>query len=253
MDKRFILSRLVAHITDFGSNINKTGFVSELKSVISEFLQYDIDVKRLGEIRERVEDSRQLSAKLDDISVVYSAFKEYLADNDFKNWYEHNTVAHKVAGYRAVVISLKAGIVNGKYIPSGDMTDDQMFALADLADAYSLGEIRATHHQNLVLGDVKIADLYALWQELSKLHLARANIGTLTDMTVCPGFDYCALANATTHNIAQSIEEQFQDLDYLYDLGDICLNMSGCMNACAHHHVGDIGILGVDKKGEHWY
>lgn len=157
-------------------------------------------------------------------------------------------MAHKVAGYRAVVISLKAGIINGKYVPSGDMTDDQMFALADLADAYSLGEIRATHHQNLVLGDVKIADLYALWQELSKLHLARANIGTLTDMTVCPGFDYCALANATTHNIAQSIEEQFQDLDYLYDLGDIRLNMSGCMNACAHHHVGDIGILGVDKK-----
>lgn len=179
--------------------------------------------------------------------------QEYLVDDNFKNWYEHNTVAHKVAGYRAVVISLKSGIINGKYVPSGDMTDDQMFALADLADAYSLGEIRATHHQNLVLGDVKIADLYALWQELSKLHLARANIGTLTDMTVCPGFDYCALANATTHNIAQSIEEQFQDLDYLYDLGDIRLNMSGCMNACAHHHVGDIGILGVDKKGEHWY
>ncbi len=190
--------------------------------------------------------------KIDPLA-AQNQLKEYLADNDFKNWYEHNTVAHKVAGYRAVVISLKAGIVNGKYIPSGDMTDDQMFALADLADAYSLGEIRATHHQNLVLGDVKIADLYALWQELSKLHLARANIGTLTDMTVCPGFDYCALANATTHNIAQSIEEQFQDLDYLYDLGDICLNMSGCMNACAHHHVGDIGILGVDKKGEHWY
>lgn len=190
--------------------------------------------------------------KIDPLA-AQNQLKEYLVDNDFKNWYEHNTVAHKVAGYRAVVISLKAGIVNGKYIPSGDMTDDQMFALADLADAYSLGEIRATHHQNLVLGDVKIADLYALWQELSKLHLARANIGTLTDMTVCPGFDYCALANATTHNIAQSIEEQFQDLDYLYDLGDICLNMSGCMNACAHHHVGDIGILGVDKKGEHWY
>lgn len=190
--------------------------------------------------------------KIDPLA-AQNQLQEYLVDDNFKNWYEHNTVAHKVAGYRAVVISLKSGIINGKYVPSGDMTDDQMFALADLADAYSLGEIRATHHQNLVLGDVKIADLYALWQELSKLHLARANIGTLTDMTVCPGFDYCALANATTHNIAQSIEEQFQDLDYLYDLGDIRLNMSGCMNACAHHHVGDIGILGVDKKGEHWY
>ncbi|MDO4441191.1 MAG: nitrite/sulfite reductase [Moraxella sp.] len=188
-----------------------------------------------------------------DALAAQAKLQEYLADDDFNKWYEHNTVAHKVAGYRAVVISLKAGIVDGKYIPSGDMTDSQMFALADLADEYSLGEIRATHHQNLVLGDVKITDLYALWQKLSALNLARANIGTLTDMTVCPGFDYCALANATTHNIAASIEEKFQDLDYLYDLGDIRLNMSGCMNACAHHHVGDIGILGVDKKGEHWY
>ncbi len=177
----------------------------------------------------------------------------YLSDEAFKNWYEHNTVAHKVNGYRAVVISLKAGVVDGEYVPAGDVTDAQMFALADLADEYSLGEIRATHHQNLVLGDVKISDLYALWQKLTVLNLARANIGTLTDMIVCPGFDYCALANATTHNIAESIEKQFADLDYLYDLGDIRLNMSGCMNACAHHHVGDIGILGVDKKGEHWY
>lgn len=182
-----------------------------------------------------------------------SELQQALADVDFKNWYEHNTVAHKVAGYRAVIISLKAGVVNDRYVPAGDVTDAQMFAVADLADAYSLGEIRATHQQNLVLGDVKVSDLYALWQKLSELKLARANIGTLTDMIVCPGFDYCALANATTHNIAESIEKQFNDLDYLYDLGEIRLNMSGCMNACAHHHVGDIGILGVDKKGEHWY
>ncbi len=182
-----------------------------------------------------------------------SKLEEFFGDIDFKNWYEHNTVAHKVNGYRAAVISLKAGVVGDAYVPAGDITDQQMFALADLADEYSLGEIRATHHQNLVLGDVKITDLYALWQKLVDLKLARANIGTLTDMIVCPGFDYCALANATTHNIAESIEKQFNDLDYLYDLGDIRLNMSGCMNACAHHHVGDIGILGVDKKGEHWY
>lgn len=182
-----------------------------------------------------------------------SKLDEFFGDINFKNWYEHNTVAHKVNGYRAAVISLKAGVVGDAYVPAGDITDQQMFALADLADEYSLGEIRATHHQNLVLGDVKITDLYALWQKLVDLKLARANIGTLTDMIVCPGFDYCALANATTHNIAESIEKQFNDLDYLYDLGDIRLNMSGCMNACAHHHVGDIGILGVDKKGEHWY
>ena len=182
-----------------------------------------------------------------------SKLEEFFGDINFKNWYEHNTVAHKVNGYRAAVISLKAGVVGDTYVPAGDITDQQMFALADLADEYSLGEIRATHHQNLVLSDVKITDLYALWQKLVDLKLARANIGTLTDMIVCPGFDYCALANATTHNIAESIEKQFNDLDYLYDLGDIRLNMSGCMNACGHHHVGDIGILGVDKKGEHWY
>lgn len=188
-----------------------------------------------------------------DLLEAQSKLEEFFGDINFKNWYEHNTVAHKVNGYRAAVISLKAGVVGDTYVPAGDITDQQMFALADLADEYSLGEIRATHHQNLVLGDVKITDLYALWQKLVGLNLARANIGTLTDMIVCPGFDYCALANATTHNIAESIEKQFNDLDYLYDLGDIRLNMSGCMNACAHHHVGDIGILGVDKKGEHWY
>ncbi len=180
------------------------------------------------------------------------------ADKDFANWYQHNTVSHKVAGYKAVVISLKAGILaqedgTQKYIPAGDMTSGQMYALADLADVYSFSEIRVTHHQNVILADVSITELYELWQKLAKLKLARPNIGTLTDMIVCQGFDYCALANATTHNIAESIERKFDDLDYLYDLGEIRLNMSGCMNACTHHHVGDIGILGVDKKGEHWY
>lgn len=172
---------------------------------------------------------------------------------DFANWYRQNTVAHKVVGYRAVVISLKAGLVDGAYVPSGDVNDVQMDALADLADKYSFGELRGTYQQNLVFADVQISHLYALWQQLDALNLARANINTLTDMIVCPGWDYCSLANATTHNIAEQIEKQFNDLDYLYDLGDIRLNMSGCMNACAHHHVGDIGILGVDKKGEHWY
>ncbi|WP_230659552.1 nitrite/sulfite reductase [Psychrobacter sp. I-STPA10] len=179
--------------------------------------------------------------------------KQLDANKAFADWYAHNTVAHKITGYRAAIISLKAGVVNGKYVPAGDVNAEQMDALADLADAYSFGEIRATHQQNLVFADVKMTDLYTLWQALTELKLARANIGTLTDMIVCPGFDYCSLANATTHNIAEQIENQFDNLDYLYDLGEIQLNMSGCMNACAHHHVGDIGILGVDKKGEHWY
>lgn len=175
------------------------------------------------------------------------------ADKDFANWYTQNTVAHKIGGYRAVVISLKAGLVDGKYVPSGDVTDAQMDALADLSDKYSFGELRGTYQQNLVFADVQIAHLYELWQQLVTLNLARPNINTLTDMIVCPGWDYCSLANATTYNIAEMIEKQFSDLDYLYDLGDIRLNMSGCINACAHHHTGDIGILGVDKKGENWY
>lgn len=175
------------------------------------------------------------------------------SDKDFANWYHQNTVAHKIAGYRAVVISLKAGLVNGKYVPSGDVTDVQMDALADLSDKYSFGELRGTYQQNLVFADVQMRHLYELWQQLAALDLARPNINTLTDMIVCPGWDYCSLANATTYNIAEMIEKQFSDLDYLYDLGDIRLNMSGCINACAHHHTGDIGILGVDKKGENWY
>ncbi|WP_350558223.1 nitrite/sulfite reductase [Psychrobacter sp. CAL346-MNA-CIBAN-0220] len=185
---------------------------------------------------------------------VQSELQQLLTSNqDFANWYTQNTVAHKVAGYRAVVISLKAGLVDGKYVPSGDVNEAQMDALADLSDRYSFGELRGTYQQNLVFADVEISHLYELWQQLAELNLARANINTLTDMIVCPGWDFCSLANATTHNIAEQIEKQFDDLDYLYDLGDIRLNMSGCMNACAHHHVGDIGILGVDKKGEHWY
>ncbi|PNK59579.1 nitrite/sulfite reductase [Psychrobacter sp. FDAARGOS_221] len=182
-----------------------------------------------------------------------SQLKKQFENKAFADWYARNTVPHKVAGYRAVIASLKAGLVDGKYVPAGDVTDEQLDRLADLADQYSFGEIRGTHQQNLVFADVKQTDLYALWEALTEIDLARPNIGTLTDMIVCPGFDLCSLANATTFNIAEQIEKHFDDLDYLYDLGEIRLNMSGCVNACAHHHVADIGILGVDKKGEHWY
>lgn len=171
----------------------------------------------------------------------------------FNAWYEKNTIAHKIVGYRIVIVSLKAGNIDGVYHQAGDLSSRQMRAVADIAKQFSFGEIRVTHHQNMVLSDVAITDLVAVFKALSSQNLARANIGTITDMIVCPGFDYCALANATTHNIAAAIDKTFANLDYLYDLGDIRLNMSGCMNACAHHHVGDIGILGVDKKGEHWY
>jgi sulfite reductase (NADPH) hemoprotein beta-component len=172
-----------------------------------------------------------------------------LAENDdFRVWYERNTVEHKVPGYRIVVVSLKP------YLKApGDITDVQMDTVADLADSFSFGEIRATHHQNLVLADVKQGDLLQVWKILNANNLARPNIGTLTDMIVCPGFDFCGLANAHTLNIAEQINEKFEQVDYLHDVGTIRLNMSGCINACAHHHVGHIGILGVDKKGEDWY
>jgi len=167
---------------------------------------------------------------------------------EFQAWYRYNTREHRVSGYRAAFVSLKK---HGE-IP-GDMSSRQMEAVAALADRVSFGMVRVTHNQNLLLGDVRQSDLYAVWLELRQLGLAMPNIGTLTDMIACPGLDFCSLANAGTLNVAKQIQEQFDDLDYLYDLGDIEIKMSGCMNACGHHHVGHIGILGVDKHGEEWY
>jgi sulfite reductase (NADPH) hemoprotein beta-component len=167
---------------------------------------------------------------------------------DFIAWYRHNTRAHKVGGYRVVFISLKK---HGE--APGDMTDAQMDALADLADRHSFGEVRVTHDQNLVLADVPQHALRTLHAALVPVGLATPNIGTLTDMICCPGLDFCSLANAGSIGIARQIHAQFDDLDYLYDLGEIQVKMSGCMNACGHHHVGHIGILGVDKRGEEWY
>jgi sulfite reductase (NADPH) hemoprotein beta-component len=135
----------------------------------------------------------------------------------------------------------------------GDITSEQLEAVADLADEYSLGEVRSTHTQNLLLADVKQAELFELWQKLDAQQLATPNINTLTDIICCPGLDYCGLANATSIPLSKQIAERFDDLDYLYDLGDIKIKFSGCMNGCAHQSVGHIGILGVDKKGEEWY
>ena len=167
---------------------------------------------------------------------------------EFQAWYRYNTREHKVPGYRAVFVSLKRHGEN-----PGDITSDQMDAVAALADRFSFGMIRVSHNQNLLLGDVRQDDLPLVWQELRGLGLAMPNIGTLTDMIACPGLDFCSLANAGTLNVAKQIQQRFDDLDYLYDLGDIEIKMSGCMNACGHHHVGHIGILGVDKHGEEWY
>lgn len=166
----------------------------------------------------------------------------------FSNWAKRNLFPHRVAGYKAVVISLKA-----PGIAPGDATDQQMDLIADLAEQYSYGEIVVTHDQNLVLPNVKQGDLVALWEKLSEQNLATSNIGLLTDMICCPGLDFCSLANAGSIPIAKQINEKFDDIDYLHDIGDIKIKMSGCMNACGHHHVGHIGILGVRKKDEEFY
>ncbi|MFM8462141.1 MAG: nitrite/sulfite reductase [Polynucleobacter victoriensis] len=167
----------------------------------------------------------------------------------FARWLNRNVKDHQVPGYASVVLSLKP---HGTVAP-GDVTTAQMLAIADLADKYSFGEIRATHEQNLVLADVQQSQLYALWQEAKQQGLVLPNIGYLTDIIACPGGDFCSLANAKSIPIANDIQKRFDDLDYLHDLGDISLNISGCMNSCGHHHVGNIGILGVDKDGQEWY
>ena len=170
------------------------------------------------------------------------------ADPIFDRWVRGNVVDHKVPGYAIVNVSLKAP---GR-VP-GDITAETMDAVADLADRYSFGEIRVNHRQNLVLVDVKQSELHELWQKLVALELATPNLGLLTDIICCPGLDYCALANARAIPIAQDIAHAFSDIDEIQRIGHFTINISGCMNACGHHHVGHIGILGVDKRGEEFF
>jgi sulfite reductase (NADPH) hemoprotein beta-component len=227
-----------------------------------------IVVKALGvaEFRRRVEEEwatlRESALKLDlaEVERVRAHFTppryQTLTDSDvsagresaFQAWIRYNTRPHKVPGYRVAFVSLKP---HGE--APGDMTCEQMERVAELADRYSFGFVRATHDQNLLLADVRQVDLHELWRALDAQRLATPNIGTLTDMICCPGLDFCSLANASSIPVAKQIQAHFDDLDYLYDLGPIEIKMSGCMNACGHHHVGHIGILGVDKHGEEWY
>ncbi|WP_151708240.1 nitrite/sulfite reductase [Acinetobacter junii] len=176
-------------------------------------------------------------------------FTALFAENPkFKQWYNVNTNAHKVKGYRIVTISLKrAGIA------PGDVTSEEMNLIADLADKYTFGEFRTTHEQNISLVDVPQKNLFELWQTLEQHNMARAHIGFITDIICCPGGDFCSLANAKSIPISEAITRRFEDLDTIYNLGELDLNISGCMNACGHHHVGNIGILGVDKKGAEFY
>ncbi|MCY4337828.1 MAG: nitrite/sulfite reductase [Gammaproteobacteria bacterium] len=174
--------------------------------------------------------------------------KRLVLQKDFNLWVQRNVKAHKAPGYRAVCVSLKH-----PDMAPGDATHTQMNYIAELADRFSHAEIRVTHDQNLALPHVRQSDLYPLWNALQKERLATPNIGLLTDMICCPGLDFCNLANAGSIDVASQINARFTELDYLHDIGDFQIKMSGCMNACGHHHVGHIGILGVDKKGEEFY
>ncbi|ENO89683.1 nitrite/sulfite reductase [Thauera linaloolentis] len=178
-----------------------------------------------------------------------AGYRAHLAqDKAFAAWARRNVRTHQVPGYASVVLSLKP-----YGVAPGDVTAEQFDAIADLADRYAFGEVRNTHEQNVLLASVREAGLFALWQQARELGLATPNIGLLTDIISCPGGDFCALANAKSIPIANAIQDRFSDLDHLYDLGELELNISGCMNACGHHHVGHIGILGVDKNGQEFY
>jgi sulfite reductase (NADPH) hemoprotein beta-component len=171
-----------------------------------------------------------------------------MMDPSFARWVAHNTAPHRHAGYRAVFVSLKAP----GQVP-GDLDAQRMEELAALADRYSISEIRTTHTQNLVLPHVRVDHLHVVWRLLRELSLATPNISHLTDMICCPGLDYCSLANARSIPVAEEINARFSELDEVHDIGELRINISGCMNACGHHHVGHIGILGVEKRGEEWY
>ncbi|MDQ3364159.1 MAG: nitrite/sulfite reductase [Myxococcota bacterium] len=169
-------------------------------------------------------------------------------DRELANWLKNNVFRHKVPGYSAVVISVKT-----PGVPPGDVSDTQLDSIAGVADRYSFGNVVVTHTQNLVLPDVKTSELPRLHAELVELDLGKANVGKLTDVITCPGLDYCDLANARSIPLSLEIAERFDRIDYLNDVGDVSIKISGCINACGHHHVGNIGILGIDKRGEEFY
>jgi len=183
------------------------------------------------------------------LAEVDAAYVQSLADSRaFSKWAERNVAGHKRAGYAAVTLSLKK-----TGVPPGDATAEQIDFIAELADRFSFGELRVSHEQNIILADVRKRDLFSLWQAAKSKGLATPNVGLLTNIICCPGGDFCSLANAKSIPIAEAIQRRFDDLDYLHDIGELDLNISGCMNSCGQHHIGHIGILGVDKQGAEWY
>lgn len=228
--------------------VRETGLAEIRKKVDAEWAlikhKLELSPERISEIQAQF---RPPNYQLD--AVQDTSYADKLANNaDFATWVKHNTAEHKIGGYRAAYISLKA-----PDSPPGDCTERQLDSIADLADQYSFGMVRVTHRQNLVLADIKQADLFDLWQKLDAINCATPNIGKATDMICCPGLDYCSLANAGSIGVAKEINETLDSMDYVHDLGDLKINISGCMNGCAHQSVGHIGILGVDKKGVEWY
>ncbi len=197
---------------------------------------------------ERIESrfTRPVYAKLPAEDTGYRS--KLTSDRPFATWSKRNVHPHKADGYAAVTLSLKK-----LGAAPGDITADQMDAVADLADRYSGGELRVSHEQNLVLADVRQSDLHALWKSLKALGLATPNIGLISNIIACPGGDFCSLANAKSLPVADAIQRRFEDMDFQFDIGELDLNISGCINSCGHHHVGHIGVLGVDKHGEEWY
>jgi sulfite reductase (NADPH) hemoprotein beta-component len=226
-------------------------FVDAVNAEFTKILEQDADGREhiipVSEL-ERVARHFEIPAGVRPATNGFDPHRTGPAPTAFLRWLERNVHAHKVPGYRAVTLSLKRV---GQ--APGDVTSSQMEAAATIADRYSLGELRVSHEQNLVLPWVREADLFSVWHAAKEAGFATPNIGLLTDMIACPGGDFCALANARSIPVAASITERFDDLDALYDLGNIDLHISGCMNSCGHHHTGHIGILGVDKDGAEWY
>jgi len=226
-------------------------FIDAVNNEFAKILESDLDGREhiipVSEL-ERVARHFETPAGVRPATGGFDPHRTGPAPAPFLRWLERNVHGHRVAGYRAVTLSLKrAGL------PPGDATSDQMEAAATIADRYSLGELRVSHDQNLLLPWVREADLSSVWHAAKDAGFATPNIGLLTDMIACPGGDLCALANARSIPVAAAITERFDDLDELYDIGNIDLHISGCMNSCGHHHTGHIGILGVDKDGSEWY
>jgi sulfite reductase (NADPH) hemoprotein beta-component len=226
--------------------VHQIGIEEMRRRVEAEFAE----IRKAGTLEVPAEELARIAAYFADppfeaLAAQCPAFEAAKREHgDFAAWVKTNVAAHKMPGYAIATISLKP---IGK--TPGDCSSEQMDALADIMDAFGQAEIRVTHAQNLVLPHMRVSDLFALWQKLVPLELATANHGLVTDIIACPGLDYCDLANARSIPIAQAIAKRFADLDRQHDLGELKIKISGCINACGHHHVGHIGILGVDRKG----